>query len=177
MKERERERDMRTCMQENLNDMLKIVRIAETCRASLAPLQDFLSFQDPSKTPMRPRSDQPHMTRSLDLVVAPMNPKPTFPCRAKFYSSYRRTWTRALSNEPSVDQSLPPYAALSTPVYSLVTSGAEEATTTMNLVTYASPIAVRPRMFALGLYEGTLSRENMLATGHGTLQARFSVVA
>ncbi|EFN59513.1 hypothetical protein CHLNCDRAFT_50078 [Chlorella variabilis] len=40
----------------------------------------------------------------------------------------------------------------------------------MNLVTYASPISLKPRQYALGLYLNTLSWENMLATRTGLLQ-------
>lgn len=40
----------------------------------------------------------------------------------------------------------------------------------MNLVTYASPIALQPPTYALGLYQHTLSRELMLQRGEGVLQ-------
>ncbi|KAL4419476.1 hypothetical protein ABPG77_008278 [Micractinium sp. CCAP 211/92] len=40
----------------------------------------------------------------------------------------------------------------------------------MNLVTYAAPISLKPRHYALGLYLNTLSWENMLATRTGVLQ-------
>lgn len=78
----------------------------------------------------------------------------------------------------SSTQSLPPYAQLSVPVYSLSTLPPTDANTstsssniaTLNLVTYASPISINPPRYALGLYKDTLSRENMLATGIGVLQ-------
>lgn len=75
----------------------------------------------------------------------------------------------------NVDPSLPPYTMLSSPVYSLVTSAEDGSKVTMNLVTYASPVSLKPRMFALGLYDGTLSRENMLSSGRGTLQVRATL--
>lgn len=65
---------------------------------------------------------------------------------------------------------LPPYYQLSLPVYSLATVGPGGASPTMNLVTYAAPISLKPRHYALGLYLNTLSWENMLATRTGVLQ-------
>ncbi|KAG2482795.1 hypothetical protein HYH03_018285 [Edaphochlamys debaryana] len=40
----------------------------------------------------------------------------------------------------------------------------------MNLVTYASPVAIKPRMYAIGLYLGTLSHENFRHHKRGVLQ-------
>lgn len=39
-----------------------------------------------------------------------------------------------------------------------------------HLQIYASPISLTPRHYAIGLYQNTLSRENMLATRRGVLQ-------
>lgn len=72
--------------------------------------------------------------------------------------------------QPAQQQALPPYYALSLPVYSLATVGPNGATPTMNLVTYASPISLKPRHYALGLYLDTLSWANMRATRTGVLQ-------
>ena len=71
----------------------------------------------------------------------------------------------------------PPYSQLSLPVYSLATAGPSGASPTMNLVTYASPISLQPRRYALGLYRGTLSWQNMLATRTGVLQVGLAVLA
>ncbi|KAL4534178.1 hypothetical protein Ndes2526B_g06946 [Nannochloris sp. 'desiccata'] len=71
---------------------------------------------------------------------------------------------------PSLDPAKPPYSLLSNPVYSLATSDSQGSNRTLNLVTYASPISIVPRFYALGLYRGTLSAENMLTTGKGVLQ-------
>jgi flavin reductase (DIM6/NTAB) family NADH-FMN oxidoreductase RutF len=71
---------------------------------------------------------------------------------------------------PPPDPAKPPYSLLSSPVYSLATSDLQGNNHTLNLVTYASPISIVPRFYALGLYRGTLSAENMLATGKGVLQ-------
>ena len=65
--------------------------------------------------------------------------------------------------------------ALSAPVYSLVTrsaaGGGAAGPWALNLVTYAGPVALKPRRaYALGLFEGTLSRENLLREGRGLLQ-------
>jgi hypothetical protein len=83
------------------------------------------------------------------------------------------------------DAAPPPYASLSTPVYSLVSSShpidlmqtgtqaepAEDARFTMNIITYASPIALRPqRKFALGLYTASLSYEFVRSSGRAVLQ-------
>ena len=40
----------------------------------------------------------------------------------------------------------------------------------MNLVTYASPVSLSPRHFALGLFVGTLTWDNALASRRGVLQ-------
>ena len=80
------------------------------------------------------------------------------------------TGDTAAAQQPPQPQPLPPYYQLSLPVYSLATVGRDGGSPTMNLVTYASPISLKPRCYALGLYEGTLSRENMLATEYGVLQ-------
>jgi len=71
---------------------------------------------------------------------------------------------------PSLDPAKPPYSLLSNPVYSLATSDSQGNNRTLNLVTYASPISIVPRYYALGLYRGTLSAESMLTTGCGVLQ-------
>lgn len=70
------------------------------------------------------------------------------------------------------DTELPPYSLLSTPVYSLSTAGdAEGRNATLNMMTYASPVALRPkRFYAIGLYKQTLSYENMAKTRTGVLQ-------
>ncbi|PRW58673.1 flavin reductase [Chlorella sorokiniana] len=72
--------------------------------------------------------------------------------------------------QPPADKPLPPYYQLSLPVYSLATVGPDGGSPTMNLVTYASPISLKPRHYALGLYLNTLSWQNMLATRTGVLQ-------
>ena len=77
---------------------------------------------------------------------------------------------------PPPDPAKPPFTLLSSPVYALATSSPVYSRNpsgtqkTLNLVTYASPISIVPRFYALGLYRGTLSAENMLATGEGVLQ-------
>ena len=43
-------------------------------------------------------------------------------------------------------------------------------------MTYASPISLDPRHYALGLYRGTLSHCNMMATRGGVLQVGVGVV-
>ena len=51
-------------------------------------------------------------------------------------------------------------------------STAEVLIATMNLVTYACPVSIKPRRFALGLYLGTASHDNFKRTRHGVLQVR-----
>lgn len=68
------------------------------------------------------------------------------------------------------DTELPPYALLSTPVYSLSSANAA-GKTTLNMITYASPIALRPqRKYALGLYVQSMSYQNVKETGRAVLQ-------
>ena len=45
------------------------------------------------------------------------------------------------------------------------------AQATMNIVTYASPVALQPPVYALGLYKFTQSWRNWRASGRGLLQA------
>lgn len=73
---------------------------------------------------------------------------------------------------PKQPPPLPPYSTLSTPVYSLSTAAPDGSSRTLNLVTYAGPVSLAPRHYAIGLYNHTLSRDNFLATGRGLLQAR-----
>lgn len=48
----------------------------------------------------------------------------------------------------------------------------------MNIVTYASPIAIKPvHKYALGLYVETLSWQNVKETRHCVLQVRAEVAA
>ncbi|KAJ8604823.1 hypothetical protein CTAYLR_001025 [Chrysophaeum taylorii] len=59
---------------------------------------------------------------------------------------------------------------LDSPVYSLSTIDASGAAN-MNLVTYASPVGIRPeRIWAVSLYRGTRSHENFAARRRGVLQ-------
>lgn len=69
---------------------------------------------------------------------------------------------------------IPTYApaVLSVPVYSLATLDADDDTVTnMNILTYASPVGIRPnRVWCVSLYRGTRSHENFAARGWGVLQ-------
>jgi hypothetical protein len=77
----------------------------------------------------------------------------------------------------SPSQPPPLYARLTSPVYSLATAGGPAgAPATLNLVTYASPVAIQPRSFALGLYLGTQSYANMRHHRRGVLQVRCSAL-
>jgi hypothetical protein len=71
------------------------------------------------------------------------------------------------------DTDTPPFTHLSTPVYSLSSRGADGGPVTLNIVTYASPIAIKPaRKYVLGLYVETLSWRNVRDTGRCALQVR-----
>lgn len=94
------------------------------------------------------------------------------PTAAVAQPTLRSSSSSSASSQAAAQPPLPPYSLLSTPVYSLSTAAADGTAQTLNLVTYASPISLKPRRYALGLYEGTLSRDNMLATGRGLLQVR-----
>lgn len=64
-----------------------------------------------------------------------------------------------------------PFSALTTPVYSLSTNGATAGgLPSMNIVTFASPVSISPRAFAVGLYRDTLTWSNFLDTRTGVLQ-------
>lgn len=71
----------------------------------------------------------------------------------------------------AVADEVPPYRQLSMPVYSLSTKPAgATGRPTMNIVTYASPVALQPPMYAIGLYKGTQSWTNWRETRSGLLQ-------
>lgn len=54
------------------------------------------------------------------------------------------------------------------PTFSLSTAG---DSSTMNILTYASPVAIKPhRMWSISLYKGTLSHENFAKEKRGMLQ-------
>ena len=66
---------------------------------------------------------------------------------------------------------------LNSPVFSLATTtttmpnDSSNTATNMNIVTYASPMSIRPtRLWAIGLYKETQSYQNFLRTGRGVLQ-------
>ena len=70
---------------------------------------------------------------------------------------------------------------LDVPVFSLSTLGgaskssdndhAKSTSSTMNILTYASPVSIKPhRMWSISLYKGTLSHENFTREKRGTLQ-------
>lgn len=64
--------------------------------------------------------------------------------------------------------SLPPL--LDVPTYSLATFN-KDGTTNMNILTYATPVSVRPnRVWALGLFRETLTEENLLRKPTAVLQ-------
>lgn len=69
------------------------------------------------------------------------------------------------SLQPTLDPPL-----LNVPTYSLATCD-EDGQTGMNILTYASPISIRPdRIWSLGLYKGTWTHEQFANTGTGVLQ-------
>lgn len=107
-----------------------------------------------------------------NLITAPKFLTPTAR-RFRFGHAISKTKFTCNSSTASESPDHPaPFAALSTPVYSLSTSDSAGGQRTMNLVTYTSLVSIRPRYYALGLYRGTLSWENMLETGEGVLQVR-----
>ena len=64
---------------------------------------------------------------------------------------------------------------LNGPVFSLATTTMTDesngSSSNMNIVTYASPVSIRPsRLWAMGLYKETLSYQNFKKTGKGVLQ-------
>ena len=59
---------------------------------------------------------------------------------------------------------------LDAPTYSLATLGSD-GSTGMNILTYASPVGVRPdRVWTLGLFKGTVAHDNFSRSGKGVLQ-------
>lgn len=108
-----------------------------------------------------------HSPRSSSSVSNP--PAPQLQCSARPAAAAGQAGGVGAAAQQQ-QQQLPPYYQLSLPVYSLATVGPDGGSPTMNLVTYASPISLKPRQYALGLYLNTLSWENMLATRTGLLQ-------
>eukprot|EP00956_Cyclotella_meneghiniana_P035997 scaffold120053_cov73-Cyclotella_meneghiniana.AAC.4 len=57
------------------------------------------------------------------------------------------------------------------PTFSLSTRGKDPSHDTMNILTYASPVSVKPdRMWSISLFKGTLSHENFSRERMGILQ-------
>ena len=57
------------------------------------------------------------------------------------------------------------------PTYSMATINADGTSTNMNILTYATPVSVRPdRVWSIGLYKETLSYQNFLRTRSCVLQ-------
>ena len=65
--------------------------------------------------------------------------------------------------------SIPPL--IDVPTFSLSTVGSDGSSSTMNILTYASPVAIKPhRMWSISLYKGTQSHENFAKAQRGILQ-------
>lgn len=75
-----------------------------------------------------------------------------------------------LSNASSLKLTpIPPL--IDVPTYSLSTRGKDPSHDTMNILTYASPVSVKPdRMWSISLFKGTLSYENFMRERRGILQ-------
>ena len=58
---------------------------------------------------------------------------------------------------------------LNSPTYSLATLG-PDGTTNMQILTYATPVGISPRLWAVSLYRPTLTHANWLARRSGVLQ-------
>eukprot|EP00752_Nemacystus_decipiens_P001236 g1235.t1 len=70
---------------------------------------------------------------------------------------------------PSLTKYVAP-PALSVPVFSLATVN-EDGSTNMNIVTYASPVGIKPEpLWMISLFKSTLSYENFVREGWGVLQ-------
>ena len=74
---------------------------------------------------------------------------------------------RARSAALLLPTDVPP--VLNTPVYSLATLN-NDGSTNMNILTYATPVGVQPRLWAVSLFRKTLSRDNFVARKGGVLQ-------
>lgn len=82
-------------------------------------------------------------------------------------------WSSCLLIRASAYQvtSIPPL--LDVPTFSLSTTGNDSTSlpSTMNVLTYVSPVAIKPnRMWSISLYKGTLSHENFAKEKRGILQ-------
>ena len=96
--------------------------------------------------------DPPLYTR-LSMPVYSLSTRAPKPATGSSSSPEEEDTALASSSQPAAPPSPPPVS---------------EAT--MNLVTYAAPVSIKPRRFALGLYLGTLSHEYFKSSGHGVLQ-------
>ena len=60
---------------------------------------------------------------------------------------------------------------LDVPTYSLATLDKESNETGMNILTYATPVSIKPdRIWCIGLYKGTVAHKNFMDNGEGVLQ-------
>lgn len=61
-----------------------------------------------------------------------------------------------------------PWNMVDLPVYSLCTSDGDRIN--MNICTYVSAVSMKPKRYAIAVYEGTRSLENISKSGHAVLQ-------
>ncbi|GFH55506.1 hypothetical protein CTEN210_11982 [Chaetoceros tenuissimus] len=75
------------------------------------------------------------------------------------------------SNDSSSSSSspIPPPPSVSMPVYSLA-SKSEDNRPSMNIVTFTTPVSVKPKLFMVSLYHNTMTKDSFLHSKYGILQ-------
>ena len=90
------------------------------------------------------------------------------------YPMHARLWTLVAATLAVRASALlvdAPPPLLSVPTYSLATLNADGASTNMNILTYATPVGIKPvRRWAIALYRDTRTHANFVARGSGVLQ-------
>ena len=61
-----------------------------------------------------------------------------------------------------------PWNRVNLPVYSISSKGNDSAN--MHMITYASQVSMKPKRFICGIYENTMTLENIEASGEFVLQ-------
>ena len=74
------------------------------------------------------------------------------------------------SNDPvSSSSPIPPPPSVSMPVYSLA-STSEDNRPSMNIVTFTTPVSIKPRLCMVSLYHHTMTKDSFLHSKYGILQ-------
>ena len=77
--------------------------------------------------------------------------------------------SNSIEDPKSSSSPIPPPPSVSMPVYALA-STAKDNCPSMNIVTFTTPVSVKPRLFMVSLYHNTMTKDSFLHSKYGILQ-------